>query len=295
MQKASKFACQPGAKHHKIAISVVDVLQRRLHAEPLFKTASPCEFERIFRTLIESSVLPRQSVLVATVGISHPQLGIAVTAVVAVGVLGILRHAGDFLVGGLPHLLLAIHPPGATRLFGGLVGLALVAVGVNAIVPCVYCRASKIVAARIRKFKLRHIENAIFLRTHQKWIIVLAPTVVAHAIVEAVSEREATFAHIEIHGQARKRIVGNGITRRNRGKDATRAVEKQCCDIGSEKILIHISHAQKQMRPLPLVHITQHSNRRSGVFLLNVGKALSVIDDGLVGAQHMERGSLNRA
>lgn len=86
VQKASKFARQPGAKHHKIAISVVDVLQRRLHAEPLFKTASPCEFERIFRTLIESGVLPRQSALVATVGVSHPQLGIAVAAVVAVGV-----------------------------------------------------------------------------------------------------------------------------------------------------------------------------------------------------------------
>ena len=149
MQKASKFACQPGAKHHKIAISVVDVLQRRLHAEPLFKAASPCEFERIFRTLIESGVLPRQSALVATVGVSHPQIGIAVATVVVVGVLGILRHAGDFLVGGLPHLLLAIHPPGATRLFGGLVWLALVAVGVNAIVPCMHCRACKVVATRI--------------------------------------------------------------------------------------------------------------------------------------------------
>ena len=149
VQKASKFACQPGAKHHKIAISVVDVLQRRLHAEPLFKAASPCEFERIFRTLIESGVLPRQSALVATVGVSHPQLGIAVAAVVVVGVLGILRHAGDFLVGGLPHLLLALHPPGATRPFGRLVWLALVAVGVNAIVPCMHCRACKVVATRI--------------------------------------------------------------------------------------------------------------------------------------------------
>ena len=122
----------------------------------------------------------------------------------------------------------------------------------------------------------------------------LAPTVVAHAIVEAVSECEATFAHIEIHGQARKRIVGNGITRRNRGEYATRAVEKERSDIGCEKVLIHISHAQKQMRPLPLVHIAQHSNRRSGVFLLNVGKTLPVVDNGLVGAQHVERGSLNR-
>lgn len=122
----------------------------------------------------------------------------------------------------------------------------------------------------------------------------LAPTVIAHTIVEAVSEHEATFAHIEIHGQARKRIVGNGITRRNRGEYATRSVEKEQSDIGCEKVLIHISHAKKQMRPLPLVHIAQHSNRRSGVFLLNVGKTLPVVDNGLVGAQHVERGSLNR-
>lgn len=121
----------------------------------------------------------------------------------------------------------------------------------------------------------------------------LAPTVVAHAIVEAVSEREATFAHIEIHGQARKRIVGNGITRRNRGEYATRAVEKERSDIGCEKSSFTF-RTPKTNAPSPTGAYSPAQQSPQRCFPPQCWKTLPVVDNGLVGAQHVERGSLNR-
>ena len=98
----SEVAPQAGAEHHEVSVLVVDILDGGLHCQDSVHLPSPRSLHGVFRPLKESGVLARESAFVQTVPVGGTQLRIPVARIPLAGVLGILCHAGDAPLVGLP-------------------------------------------------------------------------------------------------------------------------------------------------------------------------------------------------
>jgi len=123
---------------------------------------------------------------------------------------------------------------------------------------------------------------------------VAVPTIVAHAIVHAVAKQPPRSAHIHIQRKAREGIVGYGIARRDGGEDATRAVGEERCKGRGEEVFVDIAHADKEARIAPHVPVAQHGDGCGEIGGLDIGEGLPVADDGVMGLERMDGGSLDR-
>ena len=154
--------------------------------------------------------------------------------------------------------------------------------------------SGQIVAPGVLIFQLRHVEHAVSLGFDEERIVLPLPSVVASTVVEAVLEGPSILLHVEVERQPRQRIVGYGVAGSDGGEDATRTVGEERRDVCDEEVLIHVPHTRKEVRVLPLVHVTQNGYRGHLIVCEDVGKALPVLDDAFSRACYMQRGGFER-
>ena len=285
----SETVVQTCAERGEVAFCVVDVLERGLQSDVAVQLATVCQLNGVLGALTEASALSRQSALVETVAVGAAYLGIPVAGTLVTGVLRVLRHARHAAVGSRPHGLLGIRPPGAGGLVCSSVGRRHFAIRADGILPRVDSHAGEVVRTAVRILQLRDVEHAVLRRSHEERIVSTFPSVVASAVVQAVSECPAAPRHVEVDRKPRERIVGYGVACGDGGEDATGAVDEERGDVGREEVLAHVAHADKQMCRLPLVHVAQYGDGSNVVLCLNVRERLPVGYDCFAGLRYVQR------
>ena len=221
-----KTDIESGTKRREVSIVVFDVLERWLKGNGFRQLSFPRYFQRIFRTLLETGVLARQSALVLLVPIGAAQFSVSVAGILMTGVLGILHHARNVLVASLPYTLLSVNPP-ATGCFAlGFIGRNHFAILVDWILTGMDGSTRKIFSTFMFILQLRHVEDSILLRANQERIVVGFPAIISRTIIQTVSESPSSLGYIKVKGQARIRIVGYRIAGCNGRKDSLRTVQK---------------------------------------------------------------------
>ena len=207
----SETVVQTCAERGEVAFCVVDVLEGGLQCDVAVQLATVCQLNGVLGALTEASALSRQSALVEAVAVGAAHLGISVAGILATGVLRVLRHARHAAVGSRPHGLLGIRPPGAGGLVCSSVGRRHFAIRADGILPRVDSYAGEVVRTAVRILQLRDVEHAVLRRSHEERVVSTFPSVVASAVVQAVSECPAAPRHVEVDRKPRERIVGYGV------------------------------------------------------------------------------------
>ena len=285
----SETVVQTCAERGEVAFCVVDVLEGGLQSDVAVQLATVCQLNGVLGALTEASALSRQSTLVETVAVGAAYLGIPVAGTLVTGVLRVLRHARHAAVGSRPHGLLGIRPPGAGGLVCSSVGRRHFAIRADGILPRVDSHAGEVVRTAVRILQLRDVEHAVLRRSHEERVVSTFPSVVASAVVQAVSECPAAPRHVEVDRKPRERIIGYGVACGDGGEDATGAVDEERGDVGREEVLAHVAHADKQMCRLPLVHVAQYGDGSNVVLCLNVRERLPVGYDCFISFCYVQR------
>ena len=185
--------------------------------------------------------------------------------------------------------VLGIRPPGAGGLVCSSVGRRHLAIRADGILPRVDSHAGEVVGIAVRILQLRDVEHAVLRRSHEERVVSTFPSVVASAVVQAVSECPAAPRHVEVDRKPRERIVGYGVACGDGGEDAAGAVDEERGDVGCEEVLVHVAHADKQMCRLPLVHVAQYGDGSNTVLCLDVRERLPVGYDCLARLRYVQR------
>lgn len=241
----SETVVQTCAERGEVAFCVVDVLEGGLQSDVAVQLATVCQLNGVLGALTEASALSRQSALVEAVAVGAAHLGIPVADTLATGVLRVLRHARHAAVGSRPHGLLGIRPPGAGGLVCSSVGRRHFAIRADGILPRVDSHAGEVVRTAVRILQLRDVEHAVLRRSHEERIVSTFPSVVASAVVQAVSECPTAPRHVEVDRKPRERIVGYGVVCGDGGEDATGAVDEERGDVFA------MCSVEASMVPLP--------------------------------------------
>lgn len=291
---ASEPDVEAGGEHQVVALIIGDILQSGLHIDVMVNVSAPSGLDRILAALMEAGILCRESAGAAAVGVDTSHLAISVAAAGLTGVGRELDHAGDIATALTPQRLLAISPPGTAHPAARAVGIGHSALVVDGKAAGVDGSAHIIAAATPGILQLGNIEDAIVGRTEAERVVVTVPAIVAHAIVYAVAKQPPRSAHIHIQREAREGIVGYRIARRDGGEDATRAVGEERCKGRGEEVFVDIAHADEEARIAPRVPVAQHGDGCGEIGGLDIGEGLPVADDGVMGLERMEGGSLDR-
>ena len=291
---ASEPDVEAGGEHQVVALVVGDILQGGLHIDVMVNVSAPGGLDRILAALMEAGILRRESAGTAAVGVDTSHLAISVAAAGLTGVGRELDHAGDIATALTPQRLLAISPPGTAHPAARTVGIGHSALVVDGKAAGVDGSAHIIAAATPGILQLGNIEDAIVGRTEAERVVVTVPAIVAHAIVYAVAKQPSRSAHIHIQREAREGIVGYRIARRDGGEEAARAVGEERCKGRGEEVFVDIAHADEEARIAPRVPVAQHGDGCGEIGGLDIGEGLPVADDGGMGLERMDGGSLDR-
>ena len=291
---ASEPDVEAGGEHQVVALIIGDILQGGLHIDVMVNVSAPSGLDRILATLMEAGILRRKSAGAAAVGVDTSHLAISVAAAGLTGVGRELDHAGNIATALTPQRLLAISPPGTAHPAARAVGIGHSALVVDGKAAGVDGSAHIIAAATPGILQLGNIEDAIVGRTEAERVVVAVPAIVAHAIVYAVAKQPPRSAHIHIQREAREGIVGYRIARRDGGEEAARAVGEERCKGRGEEVFADIAHADEEARIAPRVPVAQHGDGCGEIGGLDIGEGLPVADDGGMGLERMDGGSLDR-
>ena len=113
-----KNAVEAGTDYHEVAFPIRNIMERGLHGQRVVEMPFPRDFQRVFRTLMESGVLSGHSALIAIIHVSASEFAVSVTTILAACVFRILHHARNAFLLGTPYRLFCINPPSATCLSG---------------------------------------------------------------------------------------------------------------------------------------------------------------------------------
>lgn len=291
---ASEPDVEAGGEHQVVALVVGDILQGGLHIDVMVNVSAPSGLDRILATLMEAGILRRESAGAAAVGVDTSHLAISVAATGLTGVGRELDHAGDIATTLTPQRLLAISPPGTAHPAARTIGIGYSALVVDGKAAGVDGSAHIIAAATPGILQLGNIEDAIVGRTEAERVVVAVPAIVAHAIVHAVAKQPPRSAHIHIQRETREGIVGYRIARRDGGEEAARAVGEERCKGRGEEVFADIAHADEEARIAPRVPVAQHGDGCGEIGGLYIGEGLPVADNGVMGLERMDGGSLDR-
>lgn len=291
---ASEPDVEAGGEHQVVALVVGDILQGGLHIDVMVNVSAPSGLDRILAALMEAGILRRESAGAAAVGVDTSHLAVSVAAAGLTGVGRELDHARDIATALTPQRLLAISPPGTAHPAARAVGIGHSALVVNGKAAGVDGSAHIIAAATPGILQLGNVEDAIVGRTEAKRVVVTVPAIVAHAIVHAVAKQPPRSAHIHIQREAREGIVGYRIARRDGGEDAARAVGEERRKGRGEEVFVDIAHADEEARIAPRMPVAQHGDGCGEIGGLDIGEGLPVADDGVMGLERMDGGSLDR-